>query len=132
VKTFTQEQYREMAGLNVPQNKGRTARKRKPAPSTQISDAVFAFYGLPAPTREHRFYPGRKWRIDFAFIDVKLAIEIEGGSHIGGRHVRPYGFSADMEKYNALNAMGWQLLRYEPKKINYEQIAAVYRGLFNK
>lgn len=79
-------------------------------------------FGLPNPISEHRFHPNRKWRIDFAFVDNKLAVEIEGGVWTKGRHTRSSGFLKDMEKYNALTELGWKLLRYQPNKINFNQI----------
>lgn len=68
---------------------------------------------LPLPTPEYRFDPNRKWRIDFAWPDAKLAVEIEGGIWISGRHTRGVGVKGDMEKYNALALAGWCLLRFD-------------------
>ena len=61
---------------------------------------------------EYKFHPERKWRIDY-FINgkIKLAIEIEGGIWTSGRHTRPAGFIADMEKYNAMTELGIYLYR---------------------
>src|SRR5690606_39740371 len=42
---------------------------------------------LPEPVREYRFHPERRWRFDFAWPDLRVAAEVEGGIHIGGRHV---------------------------------------------
>lgn len=84
---------------------------------------------IPEPVKEFRFHHTRKWRIDFAWTDIKLACEIEGGCWIGGRHTSGAGFVKDMEKYNALTENGWALLRYQPNKIDYEQIKRVYEKL---
>ena len=67
---------------------------------------------------EHIFYPGRKWRIDFAIVDLKIGIEIEGGVWSGGRHTRGNGFVDDMEKYNAAVTLGWVILRFTPQDLN--------------
>ena len=66
---------------------------------------------------EHRFHPVRRWRFDFALIDYKLAIEVEGGVWTKGRHTRPTGFIKDMEKYNAAAALGWRVLRFTPDQL---------------
>jgi very-short-patch-repair endonuclease len=96
------------------------------AKATSISDCFFNHYGLPNPEREVRFDAKRKWRIDFAYPSIKLAIEIEGGAYTHGRHTRGSGFVKDMEKYNALTEAGWMLLRYTPSGINFEQIKRLY------
>lgn len=66
------------------------------------------------PVKEHLFHPTRKWRFDYAFLDSKIALEVEGGVHTGGRHIRPRGFLNDMEKYNTAATMGWRVLRTTP------------------
>jgi very-short-patch-repair endonuclease len=59
------------------------------------------------PVREHVFHPIRKWRIDFAWPHLKLAVEIESSVHrIKSR------FASDIPKYNELQKQGWTLLRY--------------------
>lgn len=68
--------------------------------------------GLPAPEREYRFHPGRNWRADFAWPAQRVLVEIEGGTHTGGRHVRGYGFEKDAVKYNQAALDGWTLLRF--------------------
>ena len=67
---------------------------------------------------EHIFYPGRKWRIDVAIVDLKIGIEIEGGVWTNGRHTRGNGFIEDMEKYNAAATLGWVILRFTPQDLN--------------
>ncbi len=66
---------------------------------------------LPPPIREYRFDSVRRWRFDFAWPALMLAVEVEGGIHSRGRHVRPQGFEKDCEKYNAAALAGWTVLR---------------------
>jgi very-short-patch-repair endonuclease len=73
--------------------------------------------GLNGWVREHAFHPSRKWRIDFARPDIKLAVEVEGGTHTGGRHTRGAGYEHDCEKYNAMAAMGWTLFRFTSRMV---------------
>jgi very-short-patch-repair endonuclease len=68
--------------------------------------------GIPDPEREYRFHQKRKWRFDFAWPDLMLAVEVEGGIYSGGRHVRGAGFQKDVEKYNAATIAGWRVLRF--------------------
>ena len=71
----------------------------------------------PAPVREHRFHPGRNWRMDFAWPEYRVAVEVEGGVWGMGRHNRPRGFIADTEKYNAAAELGWIVLRFPGQAI---------------
>jgi len=74
--------------------------------------------GWPEPVREFRFAPDRRWRFDFAWPDRKIAVELEGGSWIRGRHVRGDGFTRDCEKYNAAVAAGWRVFRFTDKMLD--------------
>ena len=62
---------------------------------------------------EYKFHPDRKWRFDFAFPSIKIAVEVEGR----GRHQSFSGFEADAEKYNAAIKLGWRVLRYTPAMV---------------
>ncbi len=72
---------------------------------------------IPRPKSEHKFHPTRRWRFDYAWIDQKVALEIEGGVWIKGRHNRGRGYVDDMEKYNAAVILGWKVLRFTPEQI---------------
>jgi very-short-patch-repair endonuclease len=91
--------------------------KREPSYNPVIVAAWFRECGLPEPVFEYRFHPTRKWRFDIAFPSAKVAVEVEGGVWTKGRHTRPSGFRADMEKYNAAAVLGWRVLRVEPKDL---------------
>jgi hypothetical protein len=84
--------------------------------------------GLPEPlVDKYRFHPTRKWRLDLYWAYVMprgmsenledLAVEIEGGAWIGGRHTRGAGFESDIEKYNELMFAGINLLRVTPAMV---------------
>lgn len=89
---------------------------RIPRPPSRLEEHLASdmhWYGLPAPVREHRFAaPERQWRFDFAWPDLGIAAEVEGGTHVGGRHTRGTGFAADCEKYNAAALRGWRVFRF--------------------
>ena len=71
----------------------------------------------PAPVPEYRFHPVRKWRFDYAWPEYKVAVEIEGGTWVGGRHVRPAGFNTDCHKYNEAISLGWKVIRGDAKMV---------------
>jgi very-short-patch-repair endonuclease len=89
---------------------------------------------LPEPATEYRFHPRRKWRFDCAFPDHRVAVELDGGTYMGGRHTRGAGFAADCEKLNAATVMGWRVLRFTSDMLNNDpqlcvaQVRALLEG----
>ena len=73
--------------------------------------------GLPEPVREHRFHGTRRWRFDLAWPSRMLAVEVDGGTWIGGRHTSGSGFEADCEKLNEALCLGWRTLRVTPRHV---------------
>lgn len=73
---------------------------------------------VPLPEHNYRFHDSRKWQFDFAWPDLKLAIEAEGGTYSKGRHVRHQGYADDCEKYNAALDLGWRVYRYTCDQIS--------------
>lgn len=67
---------------------------------------------FPAPVRQYQFAKPRKWAFDFSWVDQKVAVEIDGGLHIQGRHQRPEGFTSDQDKMNQAALMGWRVGRF--------------------
>lgn len=86
---------------------------RNGVPFPQLCKVV----GLPEPKPEYRFSATRKWRFDFAWPALKVALEVEGGAWTQGRHTRGAGFAADLEKYNAAQLAGWRVLRVLPDQL---------------
>lgn len=72
---------------------------------------------IPVPIFEHKFHDTRRWRFDLAFMDAKLAVEVEGGIWNYGRHNRASTFIKDMEKYNNACLLGWNLLRFSTEMV---------------
>ena len=72
---------------------------------------------LPDPVREYRFDVTRRWRFDFAWLEQRVACEVDGGSWTQGRHTRGKGFEADLEKHNAAQLQGWRVYRVTPAMI---------------
>lgn len=78
---------------------------------------LVAEQGWDTPEPEYRFHPTRKWRFDFAWPDLKLALEVEGGTWAGGRHTRGAGYERDCEKYSHAAALGWKVMRFTSGQI---------------
>ena len=81
--------------------------------------------------REVRFAAPRRWRFDFAINSKRLAIEFDGGTWNGGRHVRGKGATGDRDKGNAAIIMGWRVLHFtadhlkDPQAIRNTILAAM-------
>ena len=73
--------------------------------------------GLDEPVREHRFHPTRRWRFDLAWPDRMVAVEVDGGTRVVGRHVRGAGYEADCEKVNEATVAGWSVFGVTPRMI---------------
>jgi len=91
----------------------------------RVIAAYFEGMGLTAPVPELVFHPKRKWRFDYAWPNQKVALEVEGGVWIQGRHTRGSGFVKDMEKYNAAAMLGWRVLRVQPKDLLTKETLAM-------
>jgi very-short-patch-repair endonuclease len=72
---------------------------------------------MPVPVCEHRFAPPRKWRFDRAWLDQRVAVELDGGQWMpgGGRHNR----DSDREKLNEAAARGWRVLRFSGEMLEH-------------
>lgn len=69
------------------------------------------------PLTEHKFHDTRRWRFDYAWPEHQVALEVEGGVWVGGRHTSGAGFVKDMEKYNEAACMGWRIIRCQPRQL---------------
>ncbi len=117
------------------------AKRKKPIDTSAVD--LLAFHirarGLAPPAREYRFAAmatggtgkGVKerltrarlhdWRMDFAWPDALLAVEMDGGGFVGGRHGRGVGIEKDCEKYSSAAALGWRLIRCTPRQVKSGQ-----------
>lgn len=85
--------------------------------------------GLPPLVKEHQFHPTRKWRFDFAILDRKIAIEIDGGtnSRKTTRHTSGEGYRGDCVKLNEAARLGWACYRFTSDMVN-DDSAVLYMG----
>jgi hypothetical protein len=74
---------------------------------------------LPEPVPEYKFAlaRGRNWRFDWAWPRRSVALEVDGGVWVGGRHTSGSGFLEDMAKFNEAAVLGWLLIRCIPKDL---------------
>jgi very-short-patch-repair endonuclease len=72
---------------------------------------------LPAPEAEYRFAVPRRWRFDYAWVEQRVALEVDGSTWTNGRHTRGSGWQRDTEKLNAAASLGWRMLRCTPQQL---------------
>lgn len=77
---------------------------------------------MPTPELEYRFHPVRKFRLDYAWVDAKVGLEVDGGIWTGGAHGRGTGITRDQEKTNLAAGLGWRILRCTPSKLFADEI----------
>src|SRR5689334_19903700 len=65
---------------------------------------------LPQPVQQFVACPPRKHAWDLAWPDQRLLVDVQGGVHAGGRHVRGYGYELDTEKWNLAVVAGYTIL----------------------
>jgi hypothetical protein len=65
---------------------------------------------VPTPEREYRFAAPRRWRWDFCWPDKLVAVEVQGGVWVRGRHSRGKGATSDAEKFSTAAVQGWRLI----------------------
>ena len=107
-----------------------TARADRERAEREFAQQV-ALAKLPPPVEQHRFHETRGWRLDFAWPERKLAVEVQGGIwrkykvkrkdgevvDLPGAHALPSNIERDIEKHNALTLQGWALILVTPKMI---------------
>jgi very-short-patch-repair endonuclease len=77
----------------------------------KTAERVMLAHKIPAWRVEFAFARPRRWRFDFAWPEQMVALEVEGGIWVAGRHSRPTGYAADCEKYNEAAIRGWKVIR---------------------
>ena len=115
--------------------------KHKPKSyNPKVVTRFFAKHGIPAPEFEYQFHPTRKWRFDLAWPmweetngirwvknPLPTAVEVDGGIWIAGGHNRGAQMKKDWEKANEAAALGWRILRCEPRELCTAQFAELIK-----
>jgi very-short-patch-repair endonuclease len=105
-------------------------RYRAPHSPSRLEERFLFLWKLakgPSLEREYRFHPKRRWRADFAHLESRCLIEVEGGIWVNGRHNRAAGFNADLEKYLEASLAGWRVFRLGPDQITMENVERLVR-----
>ena len=94
---------------------------------------MLILHNIDIPESEYMFAKElkRKFRFDYCYTKHKLAIEIEGGIWINGRHNRASGFIKDMEKYNIACILGYRILRFTIQDLKKESTYITIKDAIN-
>lgn len=63
----------------------------------------------------------KDWRFDFAWIDEKIAVEVQGGMFIYGRHTRGGALKSEYSKLNEAQLRGWIVLVVDDSAISQKR-----------
>lgn len=87
-------------------------------PAREYRFAAMACGGIGEGVRTRLLLAGLKdWRFDFAWPDKMVALEMDGGGFVQGRHNQGAGMRADCEKLSTAVAMGWRVLRVDASHV---------------
>lgn len=81
---------------------------------------------------EYKFLPDRKFRFDFASVESKVGIEINGGNWASGRHTHPKALQAEYEKLNLATLNGWRVFVLSPEMIDEKWLGAIAKTIKNR
>lgn len=87
-------------------------------------EKLWAFHKGPALTKEVTFYPGRRFRFDYAHHVAKAAIELDGGVFIRGRHSGGMGQVKDAEKGRLAAYTDWNVIHFTCRCLTIENVKA--------
>lgn len=91
---------------------------------------------LPQPVREYRFHPVRKWRLDFAWPLLKVAVEVDGNTFADrstpGNHAVGKAYQRDCIKNNAAQLEGWAILRADREMVGTDEFGVLVRQMLER
>jgi len=82
----------------------------------KLQDWNWTCNDLPIPQKDFKFHNTKNWKFDFAFPELKIAIDI----------IELPNQQTNCLKYNSARKLGWIILRYPLKHINWKQIIELY------
>ena len=72
----------------------------------------------PKYEAEYRFHETRRWRFDFSWPEIKVAVEIDSAAH----KLYWNSYTRDVEKMNEALFLGWQVFRFTGQMIKKDDV----------
>lgn len=135
-----QDFLRQRRALVAPQKESKPKKRRSKDQAVRKAkaDAIRAAFklrckdnGLPIPATEYIFDQSsakRRFAFDYAWIDEKIALEVDGGIWVGGAHGRGSGILRDQEKRNLATVQGWAVYHCVPKTLMADETVALLQN----
>jgi hypothetical protein len=105
--------FAEPYGMLLPPTHGSTLEVSFMSSLKEFSAELYA-----SVSREWRFDISRLWKFDFAWVEPKVAVEVEGGVFSRGAaskgHAGGAAYASNCEKYNVAQHQGWSVIRLSP------------------
>ena len=79
--------------------------------------------------REHTFLKDRKYRFDFAFLESKVAVEMQGKIWKKGRHNTGTGLLDGYEKYNLAVYNGWVVFQLAQEMLKESDLMSIHKDI---
>jgi len=117
----------DASGLNVGAP-GEMASAGTPTDTSALAakfEHLWQSWGGPELTKEHRFHPHRRWRLDYYHAPTRTGIELHGGVWSEGRHVRGNGFLGDLDKMNAAQMQGLVVLQLGTGQVDHQHVTEI-------
>lgn len=127
-KTKTKAKSPRKPSVKISKPKTASGYKRSPAEEKFATywDALYPDIDLH---EEHKFLEDRKFRFDFANLESKIAIEINGGNWVGGRHTNALALEKEYEKFSLAAREGWRIFVLSPKMITAKWLRAIAEAI---
>jgi hypothetical protein len=113
-----------------------TAQIRQPAQKSPLAtqfEMGWENINGPAFVTELQFNQDRLFRFDYAWLEEKVALELQGGIYLAskGGHVSARGMRSDCDKFNLATSMGWRVLKLATGQINPDNLLLI-RGVIER
>lgn len=90
----------------------RNDRRSDMSKAEELFAELLRSWGCDGFVREYQFHPSRRWRFDFAWPHIKLAVELHGGVYgYHPSHTSAKRLHAEYEKLNEAQINGWTVLQ---------------------